>query len=76
MKTIICLFALVILINGCAHSNISKIDDNKAAITCARECVQLYSQCVSDGPKVRYDSFHYETCKENYHACTQACPTK
>lgn len=76
MKKLIYLFVMAILVSGCAHPNISKIDVTKVESNCARECTQSYSQCVSGGPKIGYSSAHFGACKEGYQACIQTCPSK
>lgn len=75
MRKIIALLVVAILVGGCAYS-ISRIDVSKVESNCARECTKTYSECISGGPKVGFNTETLRACKEMYQACIQTCPAK
>ena len=67
------LLFIFIIFSGCAYS-ISEIDITKTESTCARDCIKIYSQCISGGPSVGAKTETLRACKEAYQLCIQTCP--
>jgi hypothetical protein len=63
------------IVAGCAYS-IADIDVSKVESTCARQCTETYSACVSGGNQIGLKTETLRACKEGYEACIKTCPAK
>ena len=65
--------ALAIALTACSSNRIDSVDITRKEQSCARECTEVYSSCVSGGS---HKSEILRACRDGYSACVSTCPSR
>jgi len=69
---------LALFLGACGGGTLSiqGIDTSNAPPEYVRQCVQMYSNCVSGGARFEEPMGQYIMCKQAYQACIASCAEK